>query len=76
MHTLIKLIITLSTIFFLGAPAYALADTFNPHLGETGIIQTPYSMRGQFIFINRVSRRTLLQTIIQSEPTWQEKEIV
>jgi len=76
MNIVTKIILALSTIFFLGAPAFALAAPFNPHLGETGIIQTPYSMRGQFIFINRVSRRTLLQTIIQSEPAWQEKEIV
>jgi hypothetical protein len=76
LNILIKTILAFATLFSMGVPAFALAESYNPHLGETGIIQTPYSMRGRFLFINRISRRTLLQSIIQSQPVWQEKEIV
>lgn len=76
MNSLIKSALTLITILSLGMPALASASSFNAHLGETGIIQTPYSIRGRFLFINRISRRTLRQSIIQAEPVLYPKEIV
>ena len=34
-----------------------------------GYFATPYMVRGQFVFINRISRRTLLLTIKAVKPT-------
>lgn len=34
-----------------------------PASSMSGIMETPYSARGQFVFIRKISRRTLLATI-------------
>lgn len=45
-------------------PAFAYAFSVS---AEEAVFETPVSMRGQFIFVTRISRRSLLKAIAEAE---------
>lgn len=54
---------TLLTLIFTLLLTPQAAAACGPEPSMSGVMQTPYSARGQFVFVRRISRRTLLATI-------------
>lgn len=54
--------------FWLSLPAPVRASEPVSSGTGGGYFATPYMLRGQFVFINRVSRRTLLRSFVKKAP--------
>jgi|CXWL01.1.fsa_nt_gi hypothetical protein len=69
-------VITLLTLAFLGMPAAAFARDPGVIRPDGRSIQNVYSLRGRFMFINRVSKRHMRLVTLPQVPELLQKEII
>lgn len=67
MHTLRLSLMTFATVISIGTPASALACGPSKAMEGSGYMMTPVSMMGRFVFINRISRRSLRQAVAEQQ---------
>lgn len=61
------LLLSLSTLLSVAAPVTVSACGAEGENMGSSFIQTPVSLRGQFIFVNRISRRTLRNAVAERQ---------
>ncbi len=61
------LLLSFSTLFSVAVPVTVSACGVEGEVMGTGFMATPVSMKGQFIFVNRISRRMLLHTVAERD---------
>ncbi len=71
MHSLRFSLMTLATVISMAIPALASAHSVNDNrsMEGNGFMMTPVSLMGRFVFVNRVSRRTLRQAVAEQQST-------
>ena len=76
MKRLPQAIITLMTLTFLGSPIAAFARDADVIRPDGHSLQNVYSLRGHFMFVNRVSKRNIKLVTLPKEPMVTQREII